>query len=109
MMNKFVDRLLEAAKQCSELKDFRLVRAFGGSEIPYPIDKPLACFGEGMADKMDFLLGYDEGLFSGENMVVSVLTDESHGGAYCEECAKKLCTVILELDRSRMIMAVGVE
>ncbi len=109
MSSLFIDKMMAAVKQCSELKDLRLVKAFGGGEVPYPIDKPMACFCEGTADKMDFLLGYDEGLFGGESMVVYVLTDECLGGAYCEECAKKLCNALLELDGDRMITAVSAE
>lgn len=109
MSEDFISEMMRKLALLEEMNGFDLVKADGGREIPFPIKRPIVCFGKEATDKMSFLLGYDDGLFGSEKMTVSVYTDEKTGGAFCEESAKEVCRALLELDETKMITSVCVE
>ncbi len=109
MDEDFISEMMERLGLVEDMDGFDLVRADAGREIPFPIKRPIVCFERETSDKLNYLLGYDEGVFGGEKMAVSVLCDEKYGGAFCEEKAKDVCRALLDLDETKMITSVCVE
>ena len=44
-----------------------------------------------------------------EKAVITVVTDEKNGGAFCEELAKNICIRLIELDEGKNIISVAVD
>lgn len=109
MTSDFTDEIISALKSNRELDDFEIVKSFNGVEIGYPIQKPIVCIGVEKTEKMSFLLGYDNELAGSEKIIVSVSADEKKGGDFVEQCAKKICSAVLNEDVSKLISSVSVE
>lgn len=109
MDNCYTGTMLLRAAEDEALKGFELRDGFGADEIDFPLDKPLAVFECEVPDRLGFLLGYDDGLFGCENIIISVFTDDTLGGAYCETKAREICEAMLRLDREKMITGVRAE
>ncbi len=109
MNNDIVEIMTERLCKCEELRDFRVIRADCFTQVGYPVDKPSAVIGREEEDGLGYLLGCEDSLFGGEKLSVSVMTDEKHGGAFCEEKAKAVCRAMLDNDPDKMIVSVCVE
>ncbi len=109
MDKSFLQKMTEAVQAEESLSECRCIKANAGDAIPFPVTKTLVCFGMEEADRLDFFLGYDEGLFGAKKLCVSVLCDEKRGGEACEAAAKKVCQTILTADSDRMITSVSAE
>ena len=109
MRTDYAEIMLGLLKQKDELSGFDIIRSEEYRELGYPVERPLAVIGGEAEKELGCLLGCDDGLFGGEMLDVSVMTDEEHGGAYCVEKAKQICRALLACDRGRMIVSVCAE
>lgn len=108
-MNHFSEELYRSALQDSFFADFHLIQSYDFQKLNFPIKNTVISFGSEKNDRMHFLLGYDIFESGDEKVVVTVLTGEKHGGAYCEQLAKDICMKILELDQNKNIISIAVE
>ena len=109
MHESFLNRMMEAVSCAEELQECRVIRANEGQEIPYPIGRTIVCCSLDKADRMDYLLGYDECICEGEKLCVSVLAGAHFGGDLCEQTAQAVCRTILNADTEKEIVSVCVE
>lgn len=109
MLNDWIDELKQALSEHRELGGMRFVRQQEGGRLSYPLTGTLVSLGCEGADKLGFLLGCDGCLFSGEALLVRVMTDEKNGGAFCEQQAESVCRALLEIDGQKRITSVCVE
>ena len=109
MIIDYSERLRELLEQREELNGFEIIKADEYRELGYPVKRPLVVIGREDERELGCLLGSDEGLFGGERLTVSVMTDEERGGAFCGEQAKRVCRELLAGDSDRMIVSVCVE
>ena len=109
MRTDYAERLLGLLEQRQELSGCTIIRSDEYRELSYPVKGPLVVIGSEEEKELGYLLGCDEGIFGGETLTVSVMTDEEQGGAFCGETAKRVCAALLACDSGRMIVSVCVE
>lgn len=109
MNSDFAQKMMEAVQQSADLSACRCVWADQAEMLPFPVKHPIICFGWEPADRMDYLLGYDEVLLGAEKLRVSVLCEQQQGGARCEHLAQTVCQTVLQADSDKQIIAVAVE
>ena len=108
-MNSFIDEIYNLALGDSVFENCRLMKANDFEKIDFPVNKPVVSFGSEKYDRMNFLLGYDIVESADEKAVITVVTDEKKGGAFCEELAKNICIRLIELDEGKNIISVAVD
>ena len=109
MNEDFLNEMTDVIKATDGLKELRVIKAYEGGRLPFPVTKPVVCLSLEKADRMDFLLGYDECVYGEEKLCVSVLCDESIGAANCESISKEVCKTILDADKKKIITSICVE
>lgn len=109
MRTDYAEIMLERLSRSSELSGIEFLRTDEFRELGYPVKKPIAVIGKESENDLGCLLGCDDGLFGSEKLNVTVMTDETHGGAFCADLARKICGVILNCDEERLIVSVCVE
>ena len=109
MISDFTQYIYDSAVNDGFFDNFKLMLENDFHQLKFPFRNDIISFGTEKNDRLDFLLGYDIVESGDEKTVVTVLTDERSGGAYCEQCAKDICMKILELDNDRMIISVTVD
>ncbi len=109
MISDFTQYIYDSAVNDGFFDNFKLMLENDFHQLKFPVRNDIISFGTEKNDRLDFLLGYDIVESGDEKTVVTVLTDERSGGAYCEQCAKDICMKILELDNDRMIISVTVD
>ncbi len=107
-MNSFIDEIYNLALSDSVFENCRLMKANDFEKLNFPV-QPVISFDSEKYDRMNFLLGYDIVESADEKAVITVVTDEKKGGAFCEELAKNICIRLIELDEGRNIISVAVD
>ncbi len=100
--------LIAALKMNERVRDYEIIHSLPETECAYPLTKPVVCL-DSLQEEETFLLGTGNRLLHGGSVQVTVFTAEQQGGAFCEECAGKVCRALLEEDGNRQITAVSVE
>ncbi|MBQ9461757.1 MAG: hypothetical protein IJU51_07590 [Clostridia bacterium] len=108
-MSDFSERILQALGEDENLSGCRIIRAYSPAKVGYPLKEPVICVSREECDRIGFLLGSEDCIFGSEKLTVSVASDESKGGAFCEELARSVCRAVLEHDGGREIVSVSVE
>ncbi len=108
-MNSFIDEIYQLALDDSVFENCRLMKANDFEKLDFPVNQPVISFGSEKYDRMNFLLGYDIVESADEKAVITVVTDEKNGGAFCEELAKNICIRFIELDEGKNIISVAVD
>ena len=108
-MNSFIDEIYTLAENDSLFENCKLMKANDFEKFAFPVNKPVVSFGSEKYDRMNFLLGYDIVESADEKAVINVVTDEKQGGAFCEELAKNICIMLIELDEGKNIISVAVD
>ncbi|GEM_PF-5582459 len=109
MNEAFLRQMTETLRLAEELSGCDVVQAGESRELPFPMSTPRITVGLEEADRLDYFLGYDECLVSGEKLYVSVMCDEQSGSMHCEAMAKQVCRIVLDADLNRNITSVSVE
>lgn len=109
MISDFTQQIYNSAVNDSFFDNFGLMLENDFRQLKFPVRDNIISFGTEKNDRLNFLLGYDIFESGEEKTIVTVLTDEKSGGAYCEQCARDICMKILELDTDKMINSVAVE
>ncbi len=108
-MNSFIDEIYDLALSDSVFENCRLMKAYDFEKLDFPVNQPVVSFSSEKYDRMNFLLGYDIVESAAEKAVVTVITDEKKGGAFCEETAKNVCIRLIELDEGKNIISVSAD
>ena len=109
MISDFTQQLYDSALNDHFFDRFGLILENDFQQLKFPVRNDIISFGTEKNDRLNFLLGYDIFESGDEKTVVTILTDEKSGGAYCEQCAKDICMKILELDTDKMIISIAVD
>ncbi len=109
MISDFTQQLYDSALNDHFFDRFGLILENDFQQLKFPVRNDTISFGTEKNDRLNFLLGYDIFESGDEKTVVTILTDEKSGGAYCEQCAKDICMKILELDTDKMIISIAVD
>lgn len=109
MISYFTQQLYDSALNDHFFDRFGLILENDFQQLKFPVRNDIISFGTEKNDRLNFLLGYDIFESGDEKTVVTILTDEKSGGAYCEQCAKDICMKILELDTDKMIISIAVD
>ena len=109
MISDFTQQLYDSALNDHFFDRFGLILENDFQQLKFPVRNDIISFGTEKYDRLNFLLGYDIFESGDEKTVVTILTDEKSGGAYCEQCAKDICMKILELDTDKMIISIAVD
>lgn len=109
MSSSFPQEMMTALQQSGQFDDCRCVLADSAEALPFPVKRPIICFGLEKADRMDYFLGYDEVMLGTEKLRVSLLCEQQLGGAYCEQLAQQVCQWLLQADTAKQITSVSVE
>lgn len=103
------DVMFQRAENAEAFQNFRVLKQFGAEKALFPLPKPTVIFACEWPEELHFLLGYEDGVWGRELMIVSVLSDERMGGGFCEECARQVCEAVLSLDAEKLITGVRVD
>lgn len=109
MITDFAEQLYRLACNDVFFQNDKLIRSYDFSRLHFPVQKNIISFGSEKNDRLHFLLGYDLFLSGDEKVIVTVLTDQAKGGAFCEQYACDVCMKLLELDTDKSIISVAAD
>ncbi len=109
MITNFTEQLYHRACNDSFFQDFKLIRSYDFQPLDTPVQKNVISFGSEKNERIHFLLGYDTFQSGDEKVIVTVLTNQKQGGAFCEQCACDVCMKLLELDFDKSVISVAVD